>query len=399
MVNRFIFFITLFSIFLAKLSAECLTSTIDVGEWVSPHFNLHSTETPTCESATFTIFYRELTDTHTSAWQKIPLAAGADTRTVPFSGEDGQRFQFRSAVTCGDESDHVALNSFDVFSDMTKALLISSAPGVTLSQSFGKDQPIEGRACGTFEFEWSDKSAELRDNDLVGVGFTEKAPTLDWSTYRYLDFYYWSDAPQGFTVQIAAASDEFEAHLDTLSQSGDKKGQWHYCVIDLDEAIPSRENRKTIQRFAFTTPTASLEFKKPYKLLLDGVHLWRNRNIVETQVDSTPPSAPTNLTVERTPTNLSWRWQPAVDEQSDIEGYSYVWTTHGMHQPPDEILTTEPAVTFRFLPPGSYSSYYMKVRARNRAGLWSDIIETTMGIEARKDDPTPAPIPTPATKE
>lgn len=399
MLRMFVFFIAFFSILPISAEAELLTSDVIVPEWVPANFELKCTESPTCENATFTLFYRELNDGSSSAWKTISLASGANTRTVPFSGQDGQRFQFRSAVTCGQESDHVALCSFDYFSDMTKALLMSSSDGILLSQSFGMDAPIEGRACGTYEFEWREESMKQRDIDLIGVGFTKEMPTLDWSTYRYLDFYYWSDAPKGFSVRIAAASDEFQAELDTLSRTGDERGQWHYCVIDLDEAIPSRENRRAIERFAITTPSNSLKLNTKYKLLLDGVHLWRNRNMSKTQIDSTPPSNPANLVGEHQSSKMTWSWDPSTDDQSGIEGYSYIWTTHGLHQPPEEVLTKEPAITFAFQPPAFYTSYYMKIRARNRAGVWSDVVETKMDFMPRQDDPTPAPRPTPKPED
>ncbi|MDP8246342.1 MAG: fibronectin type III domain-containing protein [Candidatus Hinthialibacter antarcticus] len=398
MLRMIVLFITCIVLLPMTARTEPITSSVIVPEWVAPNFELKCSETPTCENAIFTIFYREQNNETASAWQTISLASAANTRAVPFSGKDGQRFQFRSAVTCDHESDHVALCSFDKFSDMTKALLMSSAPGILLSQSFGVDAPIEGRACGTFEFEWREESMKQRDIDLIGVGFTKEMTTLDWSNYRYLDFYYWSDAPKGFSVRIAAASDEFQAELDTLSRTGDERSQWHYCVIDLDEAFTSPEKRRSIERFAITTPSNSLKLNTKYKLLLDGVHLWRNRNISETRIDSTPPSDPSNLVGEHQSNKMSWSWDSAVDEQSDIEGYSYIWTTHGLHQPPEEVLTKEPKITFAFQPPAFYTSYYMKVRARNRAGLWSDVIETTMDFLPRQDDPTPAPRPTPTPK-
>ncbi|MBZ0254573.1 hypothetical protein K8I31_00830, partial [bacterium] len=267
--------------------AEPVTSYIELAEWSPSNFELKCSESPACANATFSVYYREINANTTSAWQVVPHATATKNRSIPFSGKDGQRFQFRSATTCGSDSDQVNLNSFEKFSDMTKALLMCSSNGLSLSQSFGIDPPIEGRACGTFSFEWSEETAKQRDNDLVGVGFTEQMPMRDWSTYRFLEFYYWSDAPQGFKLNIVSASDEFQADLDSLSQTGSKSEQWHYCVLDLDEAFPNSQNRKLIQRFAITTHTNSLTPHTNYKLLLDGVRLWRNRDFVETTIDST----------------------------------------------------------------------------------------------------------------
>ena len=396
------FFILLSVLFLPFVSqAEPISSHIELAEWSPSNFELKCSESPACENATFTVFYREINANSTSAWQVVPHATATKKRSIPFSGKDGQRFQFRSAATCGNDSDQVNLNSFEKFSDMTKALLMCSSNGISLSQSFGIDPPIEGRACGTFSFEWSEETAKQRDNDLVGVGFTEKMPTRDWSTYRFLEFYYWSNAPQGFKLNIVSASDEFQADLGSLSQTGSISEQWHYCVLDLDQAFPHSLNRKLIQRFAITTHTNSLTPHTNYKLLLDGVRLWRTRNFVETAIDSTPPSAPSELKSEQIPGKVTWSWSPAVDEESGIEGYSYSWSTQGLHRPPEEILITEPKIEIAFQPPAFYTTYYLKVRARNRAGLWSDIAESKLSFLPRQDDPTPAPLstPTPTAKE
>jgi len=267
----------------------------------------------------------------------------------------------------------LTLADFDANRDIGMVGLVATEFGFKGSYGFDFESSFQGKSCMRVTLSREKEKNNLPKDALVGLPFSDAIPTSDWSSYRYLEFYYWGDVPGGARLYIQSASHELQAPVYRFSETGDSLRAWHSIVVDLDKEFAPPEARSKIEAFAFVIPIPEFNGNKPYTFKLDAVRLWADRSIVQTRFDATPPTPPTHLWHELGTDTITWSWEASKEDLSEVVGYAFSFGPDGNAVPPSRVMTHETSVSIPYRTPPNYMIYFFKVRAYNSAGAWSDI--------------------------
>lgn len=336
--------------------------------------------------ATYTLFVRTQDGENIGAWERATGLEILSATQGIFDGTHGQQFEFRSAVFSPLGSEMATLGDFD-FTEVERDKYYTtgknylfpacSIGGFNLTYFIRSGGEKQGTGCFHFTFfsNLSDQS-DIPPDALIGLRFDSSIPVRDWSPYRYLELYYWGNAPGGMDLWIESSQIGFRKPIFLFSQDRNAADQWHSILVDLDRILGEPSSRKEIQTVAFVKNIHDLDLAQPYEIRLDAIRLWQSRNFVKTTIDSTPPSKPENVNYSIQGDSIVWTWDSSRDEESDIAGYSYMFTQDRRLPFSQEIKTATSSTTIPFVKPPSYQEYYFRVSACNKAGLWSPIQET-----------------------
>lgn len=252
-----------------------------------------------------------------------------------------------------------------------------SAGGFNRTFHIRRDSVIQGNGCYDFTFHSNlEDISNIPPGALIGLRFGERIPERDWSSFRYLELYYWGDVPGGVDLWIESSQVGIRQPIYNFSEDGDELNQWHSILVDLDQFMGDPEARREIHTLAFVKRIHDLDWTKKYDIRLDAIRLWRTRNIVKTSIDSTPPAAPQNLRYELKPNAIEWTWSPSQEDRSKVTGYSYLFTQDRRKPLPQTILSATNFVSIPFKKTAFYQEFFFKVSACNEAGLWSPVAQS-----------------------
>ncbi|MBN2326227.1 MAG: hypothetical protein JXR73_03665 [Candidatus Omnitrophica bacterium] len=338
------------------------------------------------ESATYTIFYRRGGAGEWSGWQSAASLQAVSATQGVFEAEQGGSYEFRSAVFSPKESEMAILADFDFYDSDDGYFLASernsihpacSAGGFNRTFHIQTDSVIQGNGCYNFTFHSNLKDlSSVPPGALIGLRFGKGIPEKDWSSFRFLELYYWGDVPGGVDLWIESSKVGIRQPLHRFSEDGNELNQWHSILVDLDRVMGDPEARREIRTLAFVKRIHNLDWTKKYEIRLDAIRLWRTRNFVRTSIDDTPPAAPQNVRYERKPNAIEWTWDPSQEDHSNIAGYSFLFTQDRRKKLPPTILSATNFVSIPFKKTSFYQEFFFMVSACNEAGLWSPITQS-----------------------
>ncbi len=357
------------------VSAAPVSSIEPLSEFTPASFYLQWSTSDRVSDASFTVYQRKVSDGLPGLWQPIPSLVSIGATESIVNGTHGEHFQFRSEAITAEGKERYSLADFDRNYDMHLMGYVSN--GIPLNTRFNLDvdSPAEGTGYFKISFRYDgEKDKQFPDNVFFGFPFNQNLPLQDWSEYRYLEFNYWSNFPDDLFLLIRSASHELKVPVMDFSETGKEQRKWHSIVVDLDRELCSPQDRSSIQTFSFVKEEKTLDREFEYKFCLDGVRLWTSRNIQATTFDATPPSAPDTIRYERKKNRIEWSWDSAAEDLSEIEGYTVSFEKDYRIDPPLQVVTKESSMTLPFISPPYYTHYFFKVRAKNSAGEWSEIV-------------------------
>jgi len=328
------------------------------------------------QDPSFTVFYRTMNENAPGPWEAAPGIRDTTATSGTFPGIHGQRIEFRCAITSATGAEMVRLGDFDEGQDLFRVWPACSVAGNHMRIRFDEESYFQGRGSLRTSFTFDNPGVELTEKDLLGVRFTDKIPTMDWSPFRFLEFYYWSDIPGGADLLIKSASADFRepvAHFTEDAKIADQ--QWQFMTVDLNEKMGPPENRSKITAVAVAKNLQGMDLKRGFMIRLDGVRLWRERPVFHTTIDGTPPPPPKDLEYELKSREIVWSWKPPEDPESGIEGYWYTFTNDPRKAIPGGVLAASASAAIPYVKPPRYEEMYFFAAARNRAGLWSPLAE------------------------
>ncbi len=323
------------------------------------------------ESVTPMIFMRPA-ESATAPWTQIEANYNPKDMTALIHAEHGETLQFRSAF--GDEA--ILLGDFNKGSQLRRVNPAVLVLGHTMKIALERENAIEGKASLRFSFIYNgtQSNEEFTDNNIAGISFNKQIQVSDWSEYRYLEFSYQTDCPEAIQLRIHSASKQVHLPLHEYSPNGKEPNVWHTLSLDLNEIMYPPEVRKNITMCVFTIPMREIDVSEFHHISLDAVSLWKSKTVVQTTVDTTPPTAPASLQAQWLgPGRVRISWEPSKDDLSGIQGYSYVFTPSLTEQPNQEVDTQNNQMEIPIKPRSFYESFYLRMKAQNGAGMWSEV--------------------------
>ncbi len=330
----------------------------------------------------FTVFYRIMNENAPGPWEAVPGIRDTTATSGTFQGIHGQRIEFRCAITSATGAEMVRLGDFDEGQDLFRVWPACSVAGNHMRIRFDEESYFQGKGSLRTSFTFDKPDVELTEKDLLGVRFTDKIPTMDWSPFRFLEFYYWCDIPGGADLLIKSASADFRepvAHFTEDAKIADQ--QWQFMTVDLNEKMGPPANRSKITAVAVAKNLMGMDLKRGYAIRLDGVRLWKERPVFRTTIDGTPPPPPTDPDYELKSQEIIWSWKPPVDAESGVEGYWYAFTRDPRKVAPSGVLVSSASAAIPYVKPPRYEEMYFFVAARNRAGLWSPLAQRKVAFK------------------
>ncbi len=335
----------------------------------------------TVHDVSYSIYHRLITEDKPGPWEKISGLELTSATQGYYQGTHGQKVEFRSAAFSSGGGEMIELADFDFSGKGSSIAPVVSVGGFRRSVQLHQNAAIQGKGC--FQFSFSSHYAN-EDKDkipldaLIGLRFTKDIAARDWSSYRYLEFYYFGNIPDGMELWIESSKVGVRSPITRFAEDSDKINQWHSIIVDLNEFLGEPENRQDIQTLAFIKPIHQIDLTQDYLMRIDAVRLWKNRDFIATTIDETPPSAPTDLKYELKPISIDWRWTESQDDIADIEGYACFFTQDRRKPFQRKIDVKKNFISIPFLKPPVYQEYYFMVAAQNKAGIWSPVVQKSV---------------------
>lgn len=337
----------------------------------------------TLTDATYTIYYRAMDGETPGAWERAASLHALSATQGFFDGESGKKYEFRSAVSSPQGSEMAVLADFDYaennekqFTDFENNRIFPACSIEGFNRTFfiRTGSSKQGNGCYHFTFFSHIKDAtDIPAGALIGLRFDSKIPVRDWSSYRYLEMYYWGNVPEGMQLWIETRKIGIRKPILQFSEDGNAPEQWHSILVDLDKVLGDPNAREEIQTVSFVKPIRELDLTKTYEIRLDAIRLWQTRRFFPTVIDDTPPSKPENLNYKVNSHSIVWTWDASKDDESDIAGYSFLFTQDRRNPFPQEIKTATNSISIPFAKPPAYQEFHFMVSACNKAGVWSPI--------------------------
>lgn len=361
--------------------AETADQIKPIGEITSSPVVLDLKEAP--QDATAEYYVRYVETDRLTAWEPVRPDFRQSASKMVLPATHGEKIQIRAAVMQEDSADILTLTDFEKDGSQLVIGFESTRQIFRCDYYIYSIGHIQGKHGLGLRIK-KNEDIEVNDKDLLGFTLSDRIPSRDWTNFRYLELYFWSDFPVPFTLLLQGEKELYEIALLQFSEDGEQKEQWHFIRVDLDKVFPKPAERGYMRVCAFTHPIKGLQMGNEYEVRFDALRLWKDDSYIETQIDATPPSAPVGITHQFDGRIMTWTWQPSVDDESGIVGYSYSWSKSSRDNPPDEIMTASPEITFPFSKPPVYSDYHFKVKAKNHAGVWSDTVKESLNFNPKE---------------
>ena len=362
-------------LFVWPVLAEERTVIHSLSDYSPPKIELEWTVPGPVSEATCALFWDHVKSGELVVWKPVPGWIPSPATSTTFQGSHGEEYQFRIAKTSPPGREMMTLVDYERKSDMRRFTYFGYQVGINGGFEFETENPIEGKRSMTMYFQRGKKEyKDLAPDIQIGFPYIDTEMERDWSSFRYLEFLYWLDAPSDMNLFIRSASKEWTAPVLSFSETGDALRQWHSIVVDLDQEFGSPEERTQIKSLAFLIPEKQVDQKQGYSFKLDTLRLWASRDFYPTQIDATPPPLPRNIEYQIQNGKIEWTWDAPEEDLSEIKGYAYDFVRNRNMAMPDQILTTETQISFPFQKPPYYAVFYFRIRAQNTAGVWSDVV-------------------------
>lgn len=331
-------------------------------------------------SATYGVFVRSVSGAQRGFWQVIPDATEITQLPARFTGEHLQTYQFRSAAMIDAQREYLPLLTFEYQHDMRRFAFIRQAGEVGLKQTFLGEEAPEGELYISYTFDkiydsTQEYSTDFHERPYMGFRLIGGIPTVDWSPYRYVEFYYREQLPDSYPERlwllIRTAETEAIVPVTDHTMPGHNPHGWQWITLDLNELIGPPAQRERLEQFAFLLPADVMTTGESYTIEFDHFALWSSQHWQQTTLDATRPTQPADPQYEVEGDEMVWRWQPSEDPESGIEGYAVYWGNSGNDEPERKVVVTEPEWRFRFKGPNYARPFYFRVMAKNGAGAWS----------------------------
>jgi len=335
----------------------------------------------TVNDVSYSIYHRLITEDKPGPWEKVSGLELTSATQGYFKGTHNQKVEFRSAAFSKEGAEMVELADFEFAGKGSVVSAVVSIGGFSRSMQLHHNAAIQGKGCFQFSFSSHYKNEDKKDipsDALIGLRFNKNVPTRDWSSYRYLEFYYSGNVPDGMELWIESKRIGDRSPINRFSLDGDEFNQWHSIVVDLNELLGDPENRKDIKTLAFIKPIHQIDLTKEYRMRIDAVRLWKNRDFSTTVIDDTAPPAPSNLKYKLKPISIDWTWTAPQDDLSGIQGYACFLTQDRRKPFIKKIDTTKNFISIPFLKPQAYQEYHFMVAAQNNAGIWSPVTQKSV---------------------
>ena len=356
-------------------------SAVFVDNYSSPEVQLSWRANAPVNNATYSMYHREKVQNEPSFWK--PVAGCTDTMEIKgvHHSLNSKVLQFRSSVNEAAQQECLVLGDFEQPED----LFLFNYAGKTFGFNFLFDpETVYGERCMAISFNNAIKSTEtLQADQRIGILFSNRIKTKDWSTYRYLEFAYWAESNDPIHLCIKSASQEIDLPVSTFTETPFRQG-WNQCVVDLERYLGQPYERKALQLFAFLAPGNKLDLTKTYTFKLDQICLWKTRAISETIIDPTPPTTVKNLQSKIDKDRITWTWDVAEDPESGIQGYSYTWGKNQEVTQPDIVKMNGNEIIFPIDNAEEKAIYHFMIKACNGAGQWSDAVTSSLEINTAK---------------
>jgi hypothetical protein len=246
-----------------------------------------------------------------------------------FVGQDGIRYQFRSAATRAGENERVKL--FTLSADESELVEVFSDVDFSLVTLSVEREIAESALSLCFQREDRPLTKATR---AARVGLRcSQLPITDWRPFRTLEFDMLYRSSCEMHLLLRSSTKEAEKPIYSYSPSGQDLEVWHHHVVPLDDMLgPDLQDRADMKAIELSMCLDTLRPGVAYERLLREVWLWTTDQWVSTVVDASPPSLPTDLRlftdVSKIPPSVPHvlvAWNAGTDPESGIRGYSYVW--------------------------------------------------------------------------
>lgn len=320
--------------------------------------------------ATYSVFIRDADDA-SMQWNEVTFPEAVSATSIVVPATHGHTYQFRVSANIPVSPQRLVLSRFEPGSSARMVLPVWHQGAMKIEVEYMTKEVPQGALHGEWRYTLAfPDQIDPATPGYSGLYFSTELPETDWSDWRYLEMMVrvtHRDVP--LALSLKSGNTEFRKPVLDYSV-GESATGWHFIQVDLDEALPERSS---ITRFALMAPSLEFPHQEEFRIGLDDVSLWKDAEWVETKIDATPPSTPTDMTHAMNGLFIEWRWNPSVDEESDIVGYSTTWGSD-IRVMPDTSIDTEFAFLRQpFLVPQRYREFYFRVRAKNKAGLWSPV--------------------------
>ncbi len=351
-----------------------------LGEYSPSPFALEMEHLP--DEATANFFIRKVTGNKYSAWEPVHPDNRRSASLMIFPASHEYRYQIRPVVKSGTDADMVRLSDFEGTGDQLVLWFESTKQVYRCDYFIDRENKAQGNTCLTLKVRQNEE-IDINEDDLLGFKLMDRVPTLDWSGYRYLELYFWSDFPHPFSLLLKGEGESYEAPLLDYALEQEGVGNWHFIRVDLNEVFETTDERSTIQMCAFSHPLEGLKKGNEYTVRFDAMRLWKDVSFEETTVDATPPKAPAELSHQIKGHEMVWTWAASSDNESGIRGYAYSWSLKSGDRPGNTVMVTEPKAVFPFKKPNRYVDYHFKVMSCNKAGVWSEVVSQTVNFNPK----------------